>query len=84
MSNSTSSSFAEVKLIDVAAAENVASGNGHGYFVKSPWVSTDILLTLKHGSHPHKRGLRYNRVEAAWVFPESYPQKIRQVAEQIQ
>ena len=26
--------------VDVAAAEDAASGNGHGYFIKSPWVST--------------------------------------------
>ncbi len=70
-------------LIDVAAAENVAAGNGHGYFVKSPWVSTDLLLTLKHGFDPYKRGLRWDEVEAGWVFPESYPQRIRQVVEQI-
>jgi esterase/lipase superfamily enzyme len=75
--------YGNTTLIDVAAAENVASGNGHGYFIKSPWVSTDLLLTLKHGSDPPKRGLRYNEVDAAWVFPESYPQKIRQVVEQI-
>ena len=75
--------FGNTTLIDVAAAEDVASGNGHGYFVKSPWVSTDLLLTLKHGSGPQKRGLRYNEVDAAWVFPENYPQKIKQVVKQI-
>ena len=75
--------FGNTTLIDVAAAENVASGNGHGYFIKSPWVSTDLLLTIKHGSDPLKRGLKYNEVGAAWVFPESYPQRIRQVVEQI-
>jgi hypothetical protein len=75
--------FGNTTLIDVAAAEDVASGNGHGYFVKSPWVSTDLLLTLKHGFGPQKRGLRYNEVDAAWVFPESYSQKIRQVVGQI-
>ena len=75
--------FGDTTLIDVAAAENVASGNGHGYFIKSPWVSSDLLLTLKHGSHPLKRGLRYSEVDAAWFFPESYSQKIRQVVEQI-
>ena len=71
-------------LIDVAAAENAASGNGHGYFVKNPWVSTDLLLTLKLGLDPFKRGLRYSEVDAAWVFPESYPQKIIRVVEQNQ
>jgi len=71
--------FGNTTLIDVAAAEDIAAGNGHGYFVKSPWVSTDLLLTLKHGSGPSKRGLRWNDVDAVWVFPESYPQKIRQI-----
>jgi len=71
--------FGKTTLIDVAAAENVASGNGHGYFVKSPWVSTDLLLTLKHGAGPLQCGLRWNQDDAVWVFPESYPQKIRQL-----
>jgi hypothetical protein len=64
------SDFRHASLIDVATAENAASGNGHGYFIKNPWVNTDLLLTFKLGSNLLKRGLRYSEAEAAWILPE--------------
>jgi len=64
-------------IIDVAAAEETATGNGHGYFIKSPWVSTDILLTLKYGSPPSQRGLSKPAGGTVWEFPENYPENIR-------
>lgn len=63
--------------IDVAAAEEAATGNGHGYFIKSPWVSTDILLNLKYGSNPSQRGLSRSEGGTVWVFPENYPENIK-------
>ena len=33
-------------LIDVTNAEAASAGNGHAYFRKSPWVSSDILISL--------------------------------------
>ncbi|MEN8247213.1 MAG: alpha/beta hydrolase [Thermodesulfobacteriota bacterium] len=75
-------SIARTKSIDVSAAEDAASGNGHGYFVKSPWVSTDILLTLKYGTPPLKRGLTRQKDDFAWEFPKSYPETIREAIQQ--
>jgi len=68
----------KTKSINVAAAEEAASGNGHGYFIKSPWVSTDVLLTLKYSSPPSQRGLIQQTDNIAWEFPEDYPERIRQ------
>jgi hypothetical protein len=76
--------FENTMIIDVATAEDAASGNGHGYFVKSPWVSTDLLQTLKYGAAPSQRGLRWNEVDAVWDFPENYPQMVIEVVEQMQ
>lgn len=73
--------FDNTVIVDVAAAEDTASGNGHGYFIKSPWVSTDLLFTLKHGIKPQERGLIWNEAEAAWSFPGNYPQVFRQVTQ---
>lgn len=64
-------------IIDVAAAENAASGNGHGYFVKSPWVSTDLLLLLNRKAAPRERGLVQNSQSTVWAFPETYPVEMR-------
>jgi esterase/lipase superfamily enzyme len=67
-------------LIDVAAAEEAASGNGHGYFIKSPWVSTDLLLALKSGADPKCRGLSLKPEGLAWEFPDEYPQVAERLA----
>ncbi len=65
-------------IIDVAAAENASSGNGHGYFIKSPWVSTDLLLTIKHGASPRERGLSKQNDGLIWKFPQNYPVAVHQ------
>jgi esterase/lipase superfamily enzyme len=75
--------FDNTVIVDVAAAEDTASGNGHGYFIKSPWVSTDLLLTLKYSAKPQERGLLWSEAEAAWNFPDNYPQVVRQVKMRI-
>jgi len=67
----------KTESIDVAAAEEAATGNGHGYFIKSPWVSTDILLNLKHGLNPSQRGLSRSQDGIVWEFPDTYPEKIK-------
>jgi len=70
-------------IIDVAMAEKAASGNGHGYFIKSPWVSSDILLTLSFGLRPAERGLRRAEQGAIWQFPDDYRQQAQNLALQI-
>ena len=70
-------------IIDVAEAENTASGNGHGYFIKSPWVSTDILLTLRFGLKAPERGLLMRKEEAAWSFHSQYPLIIKRLSENM-
>jgi len=70
-------------IIDVAEAENTASGNGHGYFIKSPWVSSDILLTLRYGMETLERGLLKPKEVAVWTFYSKYPSTIRQLIENI-
>ena len=65
----SSSRFA---LIDVADADNFDEGNGHGYFRKSPWVSSDILMTLRYGLAPAQRGLEQRGESPVWRFPDDY------------
>jgi esterase/lipase superfamily enzyme len=65
----SSSQFA---LIDVADADNFDDGNGHAYFRKSPWVSSDILMTLRYGLAPAERGLERRGDSPVWLFPNDY------------
>ncbi len=61
-----------MSMIDVAEAENFDEGNGHGYFRRSPWVSSDILMTLRYGLEPAERGLEQREGSPIWRFPPDY------------
>jgi esterase/lipase superfamily enzyme len=67
----------DLTMIDVTGAEGSASGNGHAYFRKSPWVSSDILLTLIVDAKPAERGLIRRGDEPLWRFPEDYPERLK-------
>lgn len=61
-----------ISLIDVSDAEGADTGNGHGYFRQSPWVSSDILMTLLYGIKPKQRGLALKNNKPVWEFPNDY------------
>jgi esterase/lipase superfamily enzyme len=62
----------QLRIIDVTDAEGSQSGNGHAYFRSSPWVSSDILMTLLYDLPPEKRGLVWSDELPVWVFPDDY------------
>jgi esterase/lipase superfamily enzyme len=70
-------------LIDVSKAEQAGSGKGHDYFRNSPWVSSDVLMTLRYDLPPEKRGLTREEGMATWEFPEDYIDRLRQSLETI-
>ncbi len=61
-----------LSLIDVTDAQGATIGNGHHYFRKSPWVSSDIILTLTYNLKPQNRGLIRGDCFPIWTFPENY------------
>ncbi len=74
----------KLSLIDVSDAEAASAGNGHGYFRKSPWVSSDILLSLLYGQPPNKRGLVRPEDNPVWQFPEDYPDRLAEIVRTAQ
>lgn len=64
-------------IIDVADAEESNTGNGHHYFRRSPWVSSDILTTLAYGLSPSQRGLVRDQDSPIWRFPSDYLVRLR-------
>ena len=46
---------------------------------KSPWTSSDILVTLRFGLKPEERGLVQTGDLPIWMFPEDYTQRLRKV-----
>lgn len=72
-------SLSDLAIIDVTGVQGSAVGNGHGYFRKSPWVSSDILMALMHDLEPEQRGLVRSPDHPVWLFPEDYVERLRTV-----
>jgi esterase/lipase superfamily enzyme len=73
----------EISFINVTGTEGAEENNGHAYFRKSPWASSDILMGLMHNLTPEERGLVKENGELAWTFPEDYIARLRGRLEQI-
>jgi len=67
----------DLRFIDVSGAQASDSGNGHAYFRKSPWVSSDILMTLLYDLAPDDRGLIKAPDNPVWTFPQDYIERLR-------
>jgi len=61
-----------ITYINVSSAEGANTGNGHGYFRSSPWVSSDLLMTLRYGLSPLQRGLIEQEDLPIYTFPPDY------------
>ncbi len=66
----------QVSLINVTRAEGADSDSGHGYFRNSPWVSSDILMTLYYGLSPKERGLVPEKDLPMYTFPSNFIQRL--------
>ena len=67
-----------VSVVDVSDADSARKGNGHGYLRGSPWVSSDLLMSLAYGLPPAERGLvRKAPGVALWTFPPDYIPRLR-------
>lgn len=67
----------KLRIINVSDAEDSDAASGHGYFRQSPWVSGDILMTLRHDLSPARRGLVLSDKGAVWRFPPDYLLRMR-------
>jgi esterase/lipase superfamily enzyme len=68
---------ADISIINVTEASEATAGNGHGYFRRSPWSSSDILITLAYGLSPAERGLVRGEDSPIWSFPADYIKRLR-------
>ncbi len=68
----------ELRIIDVSDADGGEVIGGHGYFRKSPWVSSDILMTLMYNLGPGERGLTRDPDSPVWRFPPDYVERLRE------
>jgi esterase/lipase superfamily enzyme len=70
----------KLEFVDVTEAAGSTSGNGHGYFRSSPWVSSDMLTYLAYDIAPAQRGLvKASEDLPVWTFPPDYIERLRRV-----
>ena len=66
-------------IVDVTDAQGSLEGNGHSYFRSSPWVSSDVLMSIFYDLAPDERGLVRDPNYPIWSFPEDYVDRLRGV-----
>ena len=66
----------KLTFVDVSDAEGAKSGQGHAYFLSSPLVSSDMLMTLQHDLTAEERGLTRCENLPVYSFPEDYIQRL--------
>ena len=69
----------DLNFINVSDAEGAMTGNGHAYFRKSPWASSDILVTLAYDFKPMERGLTRTKEKPIWIFPSDYIERLKSI-----
>jgi esterase/lipase superfamily enzyme len=73
----------QLRIIDVTNAEGGTDHGGHSYFRTSPWVSSDILMTLMYGLSPGERGLVKYEDFPVWDFPDDYVTRLRSAIAEV-
>ena len=68
-----------LEFIDVNDAAGSTTGNGHAYFRKSPWVSSDLLVLLSQNMGAAERGLEKEANLPVWAFPPDFIERLRKV-----
>jgi esterase/lipase superfamily enzyme len=66
-----------LQFIDVTEAAGSTDGNGHSFFRKSPWVSSDLLALLAHDLGAAQRGLEKDENLLVWKFPPDFIGRLR-------
>ncbi|MCH6256307.1 alpha/beta hydrolase [Puniceicoccaceae bacterium K14] len=75
--------YENLAFVDVSKAVQSRTGEGHGYFRKSPWVSSDILMTMRHGLSAEERGLSAKDGKLLWEFPLDYVDRLEEAIKRL-
>ena len=72
-----------VEIIDVSMGQKIRGFDieGHYYWFRHPWMSSDIIFLMRTNLPPHRRGLSSAELEGIWYLSPDYPKKIRKAAE---
>lgn len=53
---------------------------GHRYWYQHPWVSSDLMVTLRTDANPASRGLKPTAIQGVWCFSPDYGDRIGGIA----
>ena len=56
---------------------------GHRYWYQHPWVSSDLMVTLRTNADPTKRGLHAAPIQGVWYFAPDYGDRIGGIARKL-
>ena len=75
--------LANVEIIDVSIGQEIRGFDieGHHYWYRHPWMSSDIVFLMRTDLPPAARGLTPAEMEGVWYLSPDYPEKIRDAAE---
>ena len=68
-----------LQFIDVTEAADSTYGNGHSFFRKSPWVSSDLIALLGYDLGAAQRGLEKEANLLVWTFPQDFIERLQKV-----
>ena len=66
-----------LQFIDVTDAADSTYGNGHSFFRKSPWVSSDLIALLSYDLGASRRGLEKDPNLLVWAYPPDFIERLR-------
>ena len=66
-----------LQFIDVTKAAGATDSNGHSFFRKSPWVSSDLLALLAYDLGAAHRGLEKDEHLLVWKFPPDFIERLQ-------
>jgi esterase/lipase superfamily enzyme len=71
-----------VSIVDVSRHKELRGFNieGHHYWYRHPWMSSDVIFLLKHGAPPHERALSRSEENGIWYFAPDYPGAVKAAA----
>ena len=71
-----------VEIIDVSIGQEIRGFNidGHHYWYRHPWMSSDMVFLMRTDLPPAARGLTPAVMEGVWYLSPDYPDKIRDAA----
>ncbi len=74
--------LANVEIIDVSIGHKIRGFDieGHHYWYRHPWMSSDIVFLMRTDLPPASRGLSPAEMEGVWYLSPDYPEKIRDAA----